>query len=76
VTVEKHRIDANRIHRTLASCSTSTVINWIEGVARARPLTAWGDVQVDMGLLVLWERLPVMAFQEISERIDDLMQGA
>ncbi len=74
--MDKHRIDANRIHRTLASCSTGTVINWIEGVARARPMTAWGDVQVDMGLLVLWERLPVQAFQEISERVDALTQGA
>ena len=74
--MEKHRIDAHKIHRTLASCSTSTVINWIEGVAKARPLTAWGDVQVDMGLLVLWERLPVQAFQEISERVDALTQGA
>ena len=74
--MDKHRIDANKIHRTLASCSTSTVINWIEGVAKARPLTAWGDVQVDMGLLVLWEHLPVQAFQEISERVDALTQGA
>jgi len=76
VIVEKHRIDANRIHRTLASCPTGNLITWIEGVARTRPLTAWGDVQVDMGLLVLWERLPVLAFQEISERIDALTQGA
>ena len=74
--MEQHRIDANKIHRTLASCSTATVSNWIEAVARARPLTAWGDVQVDMGLLVLWERLPVQAFQEISERVDALTQGA
>ena len=76
VTVEKHHIDANRIHRTLASCATNNVITWIESVARMRPLTAWGDVQLDMGLLVLWERLPVLAFQEISKRIDALTQGA
>jgi hypothetical protein len=74
--MDKNRIDANKIHRTLASCPTGNLITWIEGVARTRPLTAWGDVQVDMGLLVLWERLPVMAFQEISERIDALTQGA
>jgi hypothetical protein len=33
--MDKHRIDANKIHRTLASCSTATVSNWIEAVARA-----------------------------------------
>jgi len=73
--MEKHRIDANKIHRTLTSCATGNVITWIESVARMRPLTAWGDVQLDMGLLVLWERLPLGEFFDLSARIDRLLEG-